>query len=79
MKLTQWTLLVSSRSPVMVFYDGQGSLRGFQRNSSNASLITEDYSTLVQYSYIYTAGTSPTLNEVLCHYTNIAQSNYVIE
>ena len=35
---------VSSRSPVMMFYDVQSSLRGFQRNGSNASLISKDYS-----------------------------------
>ena len=35
---------VSSRSPAMAFYDMHNSLRGFQRNRSNASLITKDYS-----------------------------------
>ena len=30
---------VSSRSPAMAFYDTHSSLRGFQRNCSNASLI----------------------------------------
>ena len=35
---------VSFRSPAMAFYETHSSLKGFQKNQPNASLIMKDYS-----------------------------------